>query len=222
LIPLCTIRGRIIEDANKNGQLDQGEPSVDGAVLTLDGGQRSELARKGAFRFDAVRGGDHRLELLKESLPDGATIVGGAERPAPITHERPQVDVTYLVTIEKRPEVRKVFPPKVGGSGPSAKASPAPLTGSAAVARRERAVPAVSGIYTIQIAAVNDSARARGMVAELKQAGFEAYLVEPSTADLEGPYRIRVGHFATRASARQAALRLEQQVGSRPWVTTTR
>src|SRR5919197_4173630 len=50
LLPLGTIRGRVVEDANRNGQIDPGEPPVEGAVVTLDGGQRSELVKKGAFR----------------------------------------------------------------------------------------------------------------------------------------------------------------------------
>jgi cell division septation protein DedD len=114
-----------------------------------------------------------------------------------------------------------VFPPKVGGQvPPAASASPAPSKASPAVAPRERALPPGSGIYTIQIAAVTDPARARTIVAELTGAGFAAYLVEPSRGD--GPYRIRVGRFATRASARQMAVRLQSHVGSKPWVTTTR
>jgi len=81
LLPLAGIHGRVFEDSNRNGTLDPGEPPVDGAVVVLDGGQRSELARKGQFRFEAVRAGDHRLLLLKESLPEGSTIVGEATCP---------------------------------------------------------------------------------------------------------------------------------------------
>lgn len=222
LIPLGSVYGRVLEDANKNGQADPGEPAIEGAVLTLDGGLRSEMARRGAFRFDAVRSGEHRLELLKESLPEGATIVGGSERPAPIAREQPQVDVTYLVTIEKRPEVRKVFPPKGGGAPPLVKASPAPLKRPLAATRAEPSPPHVAGIYTVQIAALNDSARARALVAELKASGFAAYLVEPSAADRRGPYRVRVGRYTTRAAASQMAVRLESELGSKLWVTTTR
>ena len=110
LLPLGGISGRVFEDANRNGQLDAGEPPVDNAVLVLDGGQRSELARKGQFRFDAVRAGDHIIELLKESLPEGAAIVGASERPAPITREAPQTEFLFLVTIDKRPEVTEGVP----------------------------------------------------------------------------------------------------------------
>ncbi len=40
LVPLGAVTGRVIHDVNGNGQADAGEPSIDGAVLTLDGGAR--------------------------------------------------------------------------------------------------------------------------------------------------------------------------------------
>ena len=75
LLPLGGIRGRVFEDTNRNGQLDAGEPPVESAVLVLDGGQRSELARKGQFRFDAVRAGDH-IDRAAQGLAAG----GGRDR----------------------------------------------------------------------------------------------------------------------------------------------
>ena len=109
-------------------------------------------------------------------------ILGGGERPASITREQPQVDVTYLVTIEKRPEVRKVFPPKIGGPGPAASKSPAPVKETPMPPRSQPAdLPKTAVNYTIQIAAVNDAVRARAIVADLKGTGFDAYLVEPSS-----------------------------------------
>ena len=142
LLPLGAIRGRVVEDTNKNGQLDPGEPPVDGAVIVLDGGQRSELARKGQFRFDSVRAGEHTIELLKDSLPEGSTIAGATERPAPITKEAPQTEVLFLVTIEKRPEVRRVFPARGGGG--SAAASPSSPSGRAGGAPSGRSGGAAS------------------------------------------------------------------------------
>ena len=81
-------------------------------------------------------------------------------------------------------------------------------------------LPKTAVNYTIQIAAVNDAVRARAIVADLKGAGFAAYLMEPSSREM--PYRVRVGQFATRRSAHLTALRLESKFGSKPWVTTTR
>ncbi len=228
LIPLGSIQGRVIEDSNKNGEIDPEEPPVEGAVLTLDGGMRSVLARKGRFRFDAVRSGDHRVELLKESLPEGSTVVGGNERATPVTREQPQPSVTFLVAIEKRPEVRKVFPPKIGAKAQpaanppivAAKASPTPNAPPIAASAHRPVTTA--GLYTIQIAALNDALRARAIVEELKTAGFAAYLLEPPSTDPNAPYRIRVGRYPTRVAAEQIAAQLEARTTNKPWITQAR
>ena len=252
LLPLGGVRGRVIEDVNKNGQIDPGEPAVGSAVLVLDAGQRSEAVRNGQFRFDAVRAGEHRLELLQASLPEGATIVGQAERAAAVTRDRPEYEVSYLVTIEKRPEVRRVFPPRGGGPGGTG-AAPSPgrggtgrggTGGSAApagrgggtregtrapVRPRPSAPPApvraatrtVTRAYTIQIAALVNEENARALTAELKRAGFAAYLLVPPPEGDE-LYRVRVGHYASRTAAQATVDHLEQRLGIKLWVTRNR
>jgi len=255
LVPLGAVYGKVIEDVNKNGQLDPGEPPVPNAVLTLDGGQRSELAKKGSFRFDAIRAGEHRLELLQESLPEGAVIVGDRQRPLAITRDHTQVEMIYLVRLEKRPEVRKVFPPKIGSNAPGKGTDRA-----VGVARNDRTdlkagkdrtdhtdpragkdrtdhtdlkagkdgpitserVLSHSANFTIQIAALNDPLRARGIVADLKAAGFAAYLVAPPASAPDDPYRIRVGRYTSRVAAQQTVTQLEKKLGEKLWVTRAR
>ena len=109
LVPLGTIAGRVVEDANKNGQLDPGDPVIDNVIVVVDGGARSELVHDGAFTFSAVRAGAHTVELLKESLPDGAAAIGVTEVDTAITHDNPKVDVVFLIQLDKRPEIKKVF-----------------------------------------------------------------------------------------------------------------
>ena len=231
LLPLGGIHGRVFEDSNRNGILDGGEPPVDGAVLVLDGGQRSELARKGQFRFEAVRAGEHRLQLLKESLPEGATIVGEAERSLSIAKATPTFETTYLVTIEKRPEVRKVFPPKGGGgatgqSGNRQSTTPNRRTATSdrqssigssrsAIANRQ---PAIDALFTIQVAALTAADAARDIAADLKRGGVDVYIVEPA-ANGDGLYRVRVGTYLNRAAAERVVSRLESQLGMKLWVT---
>ncbi|HET7618687.1 MAG TPA: SPOR domain-containing protein [Vicinamibacterales bacterium] len=231
LLPLGTVQGRVLHDANCNGLADAGEPAVDGAVLSLDEGQRSELAREGRFRFDSVRAGAHRLTLLKESLPEGAVITGDAERDVELRRDQPEASVTFLVQIEKRPEVRKVFPPRIGANRPAATpspvvarareasraAAPAALPGTPAAKARRANLP--SGPFTVQVAALNDPLRARHIVDDLQDAGFEAYLVEPPAADPDGPYRVRVGRYGSRVTAQRTAEELERRLGEKLWVT---
>jgi cell division septation protein DedD len=116
LIPLGKIQGQVIRDANSNGRADPGEEPVDGAIVVLDGGARSEQVRKGRFRFDGVRSGEHLVKLLVESLPEGAVIAGDAEVRTVLARESLSSEIPFLVSIEKRPEIRRVFPPR-GGAG---------------------------------------------------------------------------------------------------------
>ena len=125
LIPLGWVRGRVIRDANGNGKVDPGEEPIDGAVLVLDGGKRSEQVRRGAFRFDSIRSGDHVVSLLADSLPEGAVITGAAEVPVSLTRNQLTADLDFLVVVQKRPETRKVFPPRGGGAPPAAASTPA-------------------------------------------------------------------------------------------------
>jgi hypothetical protein len=236
LLPLGVIRGLIFEDANRNGQIDAADPPVDNAVVVLDGGQRSELTRKGQFRFDAVRAGEHRVELLKESLPEGSTVIGTTERPAALTREMPQLDVIFLVAIEKRPEIRKVFPSRSGNNAPpsaptSRSAGPAPrntTTSSPQLQRgrttgRAASLPsATPGLYTIQVAAMSEASNARELLQELKRVGFDAYLVEPGAGAADSLYRVRVGRYESRTSAQREVSRLESQLGLKMWITRAR
>jgi hypothetical protein len=109
LVPLGTIAGRVVEDANKNGRLDPEDPVLEGVVVVVDSGTRSELVHNGAFTFSAVRAGVHKVEVLKESLPDGAAVIGDTEIETAITRDAPKVEIVFLIRLEKRPEIKKVF-----------------------------------------------------------------------------------------------------------------
>jgi cell division septation protein DedD len=240
LIPLGSITGRVLRDANGNGTADPGEETIDGAIVVLDGGMRSEQTRRGRFRFDAVRAGDHTVQLLLESVGEGAKATAPATWPAPLTREKNAVDVTFLVTIEKRPEIRRVFPSKSGATSsppaaaPAARSTQAPSTTTApptrAPARRERverrpsarsAPPpaSASASYVVQVAALRDAARARALVDALKASGYPAYLVEPAPSDPKGLVRIRVGRFQTASEAEAVKARLQKQRPEKLWVT---
>jgi cell division septation protein DedD len=229
----------VIRDANANGKADPGEESMNGAVVVLDAGARSEQVRGGRFRFEAVRSGSHAIKLLIESLPGGAAIKGDAEVPAVLARDRMSAEATFLVTVEKRPEIRRVFPPRGGGA--AAAGTPARGRGGAApagaagapskpsrpagsAARPGGAGPAASpsrGRFAIQIAALSDRSNAQSLLDELKAAGLPAYITQPGSPD-GGLYRIRVGPYATRSAAQKALGALEEARGEKLWVTRER
>jgi DedD protein len=223
LVPLGSVSGRVLRDANGNGAIDPADEPLDAAVLVLDGGQRSEQARKGQYRFEAVRSGPHKLELLLESLPDGAAIIGERQVDVAVTRERQATTSDFLVKIDKRPEIRKVFPPKGGGGAAATTTrpsnSPRPSVG------KPTPVPASAQHaeqFTIQVAALSALEDAQALVAELKRAGYAAYVVLPPPDDPNGLHRVRVGRYASRALAARTATRLERLRGEKLWVTKER
>ena len=140
LVPLGAVTGRVLRDANANNVIDAADEPVEDAVLVLDAGQRSEQVRKGQYRFDAVRSGRHTLELLLESLPEGATILGERTVEVGVTREQQSSKVDFLVRIDKRPEIRKTFPPR-GGTAAAGARPPAGSTAKPGTAKPGTAKP---------------------------------------------------------------------------------
>ena len=255
LIPLGAVRGRVILDANRNGRADPGEEPLDGAVLILDDGVRSEQARKGVYRFDSIRSGDHVVSIVRESLPEGAIITGAIDVPVALNRDQLTAQIDFAVAIEKRPEMRRVFPPKGGGNAPqkpgikppaapapasrppaaTSTAAPAPAMPSAipgpgvpppssarsastSMSRDSRIANGIPDGFAIQVAALLDPARAKAIVHELTAKGYPAYVLEPAADDPDGPYRVRVGRYPTRAAAAAASGKLERARGEKLWV----
>jgi hypothetical protein len=241
LIPLGVIHGRVVRDLNGNRKADVNEEAVEDAVIILDGGARSEQVRKGRYRFDAVRSGAHVVKLLIESLPDGAVIGGDAEVPATLSRDALVADITFVVSVEKRPEIRKVFPPRGGGaSAGNATTTPRVVAGQGArttmpspprTAVATTPGPRLAGTppleirssviakFTVQIAALSDPLRAKDAVQRLRESGMPAYLVSPPASAPDAPYRVRVGPYESREEAQKTAQSLEAQRHEKVWVT---
>jgi hypothetical protein len=223
LIPLGRIRGGVIRDLNGNGVADAGEPSIDGAVVVLDDGNRSERSRRGIFAFEAVQSGEHAVTLLTDSLPEGAVISGATTREATLGRDRMDIEMQFLVSVAKRAELRKVFGakdavvPRVAAATPRP-APAAPVT-TKAVPRPQPSVGDSDRGFTLQIAAFDDPLRARKLAGELTSTGFAAYIVEPTASNPNAPYRVRVGGFATRVDAEREAMAVAKAIGQRPWIT---
>jgi uncharacterized protein (DUF2141 family) len=112
LLPLGALQGTVMQDVDGDGTLSAADTPIDKAVLVLDDGARTEMTRDGRFRFDSVRMGAHTITLLMGSLPDGAQLAGEPAVTVELGKGKAPNAMVYLVKLEKRPEVRKVFPPK--------------------------------------------------------------------------------------------------------------
>ena len=219
VVPLGAIEGTVARDANGNGVLDEGDEPIDGAVLVLDGGARSELARGGAFHFDAVDSGPHTVRLLLQSLPPGAAIQGAAQVDVLLGRDRLGAKADFLVKLERRAEIRKVFPATGAAPPPAAPRPAAPAPPRAAPARpaapieTEAAAPSSAGPFAVQAAAVSRGERAGTLAANLRSQGWDAYVVQPGPNG-DGFYRVRVGTFADRGAADRAAAGLSAALGT--------
>ncbi len=112
LLPLGAVHGVVYQDVDGDGKLTSADTPIDRAVLVLDEGARTELTLDGRFRFDSVRMGSHTINLLIASLPDGAQLTGPPSVTVELSKDHVPEQLVFLVKLEKRPEVRKVFPPK--------------------------------------------------------------------------------------------------------------
>jgi cell division septation protein DedD len=218
LVPLGSVTGQVLQDTDNDGREGPADVPVEGAVLLLDNGERSEQTRGGAFRFDAVRPGPHTVTLLRESLPENALLSGEHTREMVLGRTDMQATVRYLVRFEKRPEIRRVFPSKsVSRNGrpatppPSAPAvarateAPAPAATMSPTGPPRETAPRVW--FAIQLAATHDRASARQLVDDLQRRGVDAYLSE----DADGLAKVRVGSYRSRAAAGEELARLNEQ-----------
>ena len=226
LIPLGSIAGRVIRDVNANAAADPGEEPIDGAIVVLDGGTRSEQTRRGRFRFDAVRSGEHDVQLLVASLGDAAKTTGPVTQQVALTRDHLAAVVTFLVSIDKRPEIRRVFPSRTGGGAtppsPPATTPTSPATDRVApptVTSPPTAVvpPEHGSRFAVQISAVRNGDSARALAKSLQSAGYPAYVLAPSAP--KGFFRIRVGPYPTRAAAEEVRNRIARERGVKGWVT---
>jgi DedD protein len=81
------------------------------------------------------------------------------------------------------------------------------------------AAPAAAGRFTVQVGAFTVRAQAEALRARLAAGGHEAYVTEGETGGVT-QYRVRVGSFATREAAREAAARLRTERRLATYVTT--
>lgn len=127
LRPVGAVDGAVYLDADGDGQLGSADQPVNDALVVLDDGGRTGQVRAGRFHFGGVPTGAHTVSLLLQSLPDDSQLTGPATLTVTLTREALTPTVTFLLKLEKRPEIRKVYPEKKPPQPVTAQPASAPL-----------------------------------------------------------------------------------------------
>ncbi|MER3524710.1 MAG: hypothetical protein C4326_11800 [Ignavibacteria bacterium] len=168
-------------------------------------------------QFGVIHLWGRRTPPPAETLPppqERATITQGEEKPAepvtptptPTPTEEPSTKAEVKKPLAETPKAETKVEPRPEKVQPPQPAEKAPT-----------APPAGEGRYTVQVSSWTSPEEADRAVARLKNAGFEAYVVE---AFVKGRtwYRVRVGRFATTAEAQEAASKLRALNENGVWV----
>jgi len=215
LRPYRTVSGRVRLFNRRTGRYEalpettvELRPLTRRAVTDANGLYTFRDLPAGAYTIVAAHRG--REYVASVSIPNGPTIVR-------------DMDVAVLpdsVTPEPSPARASEKPSEMPPRPMTKMHEGAGATSARGTANGATANAAPAATFTIQIAASPNERHARAMVAELKSAGHDAYLVEGVSSGVRGLYRVRVGRYSTRAEANRSALILEKALGWRLWVTT--
>lgn len=128
-------------------------------------------------------------------VPTASPTIRLAVKPAPTASPKPRP------TLTPSPAPKRLQPTRVPvAPQPTAVAAPEPT----AIAVSE------DGRWAVQVNATKDAGTARRLIFQLRQKGYQAYLVEVRLRG-ETWYRVRVGRFATMAQATSMVVRLKNQ-----------
>ena len=132
-------------------------------------------------------------ERGKETQPDRETKPGSSE---PGVIKGPKSEAPP-------PPAQKVFSEKA--SPPVEKLSPLPAT------PEEKKTPLPKGKYTLQVGAFSNPLEAQELAKQLKNKGYDTYLITSGAAAKRTLHRVRIGRFQTLQEARQFAQNFEKK-----------
>jgi DedD protein len=210
-----------IPDRNKVAPLPQPASTAKSEAPAAAGGDSrvAQAPSSGAIITESADGTELPTERPPTRAPAATSVPVPAPAPAPaVKAETPHKTEVKPETkpkpkTETRPEtVAKPAPapaPKPATADDGARAR-ALLEGQSAAAARQAAAPApaaaveANGRFVIQVGAFADASKAREVRQKLERAGLKTYTNVAKTADGERT-RVRVGPFASRTEADQAA-----------------
>jgi len=103
---------------------------------------------------------------------------------------------------------------------PGAAKQTAPLKQTAVP--QAKATAPVKGLYYVQLAAFDERKGAEDYAVDIKSAGFPTIILNPLATDKKPWYRVRIGGYASKEEAEQAAMKLKSIVNKKRfeyWIT---
>ena len=213
---------------------------VIGLLVGLGALLRPSDQMAGDLRTERIEEVGRAGDALEEELVPGAMTIG---RPTDQPMERDQAssaadaatpapsvtpsEFTFYETLKKPPRdlaaTVGLTPPKPAPNPPKADASSVqsskPAAKSASRVIETATAQSDTLRYTVQVGAFHQQPMAERLISELNRKGHHAYLMAAPVPD-GMTYRVRVGKFATREEAAQAAKRLAAQEGLHPFIAT--
>jgi cell division septation protein DedD len=157
-------------------------------------------------------------------------VIGEAAQAVSVGRDRTAPHVAFVVNIQRRPEIRRVFgsdPEPADTRPPPSPSAPAASPSTPAGPPSAPPPPQQGGVagretFTIQVAAFRNRSRGVRLVNVLKKEGFAAYLVGPTVSDPIAPYKVRVGTYESRADAERNREVLEKRRGEKLWIVAVK
>jgi cell division protein FtsN len=149
------------------------------------------------------------------ALQDKITAKPGPNVGAPATQPKNEAGTQTPLT---KPSAAGQKQPAAAKTTGSPKTSPAKKTASP---ETKPALP-LKGLYYVQLAAFDERKAAVEYTVDIKAAGFPTIIMDPMATDKKPWFRVRIGGYASKEEAQQAAMKLKSIVNKKRfeyWIT---
>lgn len=153
-----------------------------------------------AVRDPALKPGEMRFDSKPEPFPAAPPPPGSGPAAQTPGNPIPREELTFFDTLKDKEKKSVALQPKKE-TKPKKQAAPS---------TKVSIPPPTSGAYTIQVASFADKKGAETLSQKLKKKGYDAYVSTGEIPEKGIRYRVRVGHYPSRADAEKAAERIRE------------
>ncbi len=232
---LGSIVGRVIEDENANGKIDEDEKGLAGIGIILERESEKRVVYSdaaGDFIFDNVLGGIYKLYLDKTTLPERSKLTSTETLEVNLAAGTEQRGLSFLIYIAPRPVI-KTFTGNGNGAphpAPSApKTAPLPPKTAPQIAPPKPGTspapspvrPQTKGNYIVHIASFKNQKNAENLAVNLQKKGYKTKVVGVDLGKKGYWYRVVMDGYTSKKEAERAAENLrKKESGLSPEVLT--